>query len=245
MNWILCKYYFFPSDFSGDKRTLSTSPVTETQTNMEPSASSPISNMSPPLRGFYGHPYGASPYMPYSGSLLSGHFPNMSANFTSPLLHSSSLFPPSAMHRPMSSPALNSSHPGNSGLLEHPLSQCISVPTMTGAADQTTGSLSAAEDSLLKPDGATAGAIGGQSFESSPDSGLGVSPNFSGYYRHYYPTQRSGHTSLLPDPPFIASGSPRLHMGIGTGTSLDLDHNKHITSLLNEIDAQRQEARKV
>lgn len=219
------------------------SPDAETQTNMEPSTSSPISNMSPPLRGFYGHPYGASPYMPYSGSLLSGHFPNMSANFTSPLLHSSSLFPPSAMHRPMSSPSLHSSRPGNSGLLEHPLLQSVSVPTMAGAVDQTTGNLSAADDPLLKPDSATTGAIGGQSFESSPDSGLGASPSFSGYYQRYYPTQRSGHTSLLPDPPFIASGSPRLHMGMGT--SLDLDHNKHITSLLNEIDAQRQEARKV
>lgn len=189
--------------------------------------------MSPPLRGFYGNPYGASPYLPYGGSLLSGNYPGLSAN---PLLHSSALYPPSALQRPMSSPALNASLPGSSGLLERPLSQSVSVPTMAGA---TTQNISSAADGSTT----TAGATGGQSLQSSPDSGLGSSTSFSGYYRHYYPTQRPGHTSLLPDPPFVTSGPPRLQMGMGT--NLDSDQNRHITSLLSEIDAQRQEARKV
>ncbi|XP_053405985.1 uncharacterized protein LOC123535213 isoform X2 [Mercenaria mercenaria] len=230
-------------NFSGDRRS-SSSPQNEAefQSNMERSSTYPFSNTSPPLRGFYGHPYGASPYMPYS--LLSGNYPGLSANLGNPLLHSTSLLPPSAMQRPMSSPALNSSLLGGSGLLERPLSQSVSAPTMAGAASLNTS----ATDGQTTT---TTGATGGQSSQSSPDSGLGASANFSGYYRHYFPTQRAGHTSLLPDPPFIASGSPRLHMGTGTslgagaGTSLDPDQNKHITSLLSEIDSQKQETRKL
>jgi hypothetical protein len=221
------------SDYSGDRKS-SSSPqnVEETQSNRERASTLPFTNTPSPLRGYYGHPFGASPYMPYTGSLLSGNYPGLSGN---PFMHSTQLLQPSALQRPMTSPALNSSL-GSLGLSERHLSQSVSVPTLAGAA-----TLNTSPDNQTTT---TTGATGGQSL----DPGFGASANLSDYYKQYYPR----HTSILPDPPFMASASPRLHYGSGTspgamaaGTSLDPDQNKHITSLLNEIDSQRQEAKRV
>lgn len=208
------------------------------QTGIDGAPSLPFSSLSPPIRGMYGHPYGASPYMPYSGGLLSGTYPGLSPNFGSPLLHSSSLLPSSMLHRTMSSPSRNV-YPG---LSERPMTQTLSAPTL--ASNPANSSLSSSESTSPTATTSAASATVGATSSLSPESGLGATGNFSGYYRQYFPSSVPGmNTSVLPDPPFIPSGSPRTNTG--PGSSLSPNQNNHITALLNEIDSQRQEARKV
>ena len=216
--------------------------VGEAQASMEERAYTlPYFNTSSPLRGVYGQPFGTSPYMPYNGGVLSGNYPSLSANLGHPLVYPTSLSLPSPLIRSMTSPALNSSLHGDIGLSQHSLSQSVSTPTLAGAT-----TLKTSPDCQTTT--TTIGATGGHSLNSLPSSGFGA--NLSGNYEQYNLTQRAGHTSVLPDPPLIASALPRLHQGSWTSTgasrtSLDIDQNKHITSLLHEIDLQRQETKRV
>lgn len=197
----------------------------------------PYTNISP-THGYYGHAFGANPYMPMNPGLLPGSYPN-------PMMHSTSLFPQqSSLYRPMSSPTLNSTFLNGSSVQEPNLTHSYSLPTQMGASNinspESNLNTNSATDEIPKTT-TTTGATGGQSSHySSMDSGFGTNLNLAGS-RNFLSSQRSPFAaSLLPDH-FRPSLSPR-----GTvGASFQNEESKQLSSLLSEIDAQRAQSKKV
>lgn len=199
--------------------------------------------MGSPLRGYYGHsPYGHGPsYMPSYGMGVS--------NYTNHLLHTSPLYPHSTT-RPMSAPHArlnytdglplsNQSAPlSNNNINPATSEQSSSSPQEASSLSSSSAPSSITETPLSKTTTATlTGAYRGQRLlHGSPDSGFGASSMYLGSSGFPSPPRTGGQqgTSLLPDP-FMPS--PRLPLGY--------DQNKHIGSLLAEIDNQRTEIRKV
>ena len=225
--------FIFISEFSEEPKQSQDSAPSQTG-QFDRSTGFPRTGLTPPTHGFYGHTFGALPYMPYSGNFLSnGAYP-------SPLLHSTATFPQSSLFRPMSTPALNTATELNTAPLSQRLSQSYTAPTETlatnfekdqnlnGASKDTSGS-SGATGEHMPP-------------ERSGEQIMGSSSNLSGS-RAFLPNYRSPlHTSVLPDP-FIPNFSPRLNSA--GASNYGTEYSRHIMSLLNEIDSQRTEKKKV
>lgn len=192
------------------------------------------------MRGYYGNSYGANPsFNPYGSSLGL-------ANYTSPLLHSTPLNYPQ-FNRPHSSPNMRLNYTDGMPISNQSGVQSNNIPTTSesssSAPSTSTSPSSVTESPLSKPTTATlAGAYRGQrSLHSSPDSGIGGNGMHMGASGFQYSTRPGAQpsTSLLPDPFMPHHRLPLGNAGLG------YDQNRHISSLLAEIDNQRTESRKV
>ena len=225
-----CSFVSIISDHHKDVRPKSRDQsTTETQTqpfSLDRSHTFPFTNISPP-HGFYGHAFGATPFMPYPGGHLG--YPN-------PLLNSTSMFQHSSF-RPSSAPVLNSSF--NASRLEVPQM----VPTFsTQLHSSSTQQDDSKESSPSKPE--PQGFVGANSSARSGrllDSGLGsYTPTPRSMMLPQHGSMGAAGTSLLPDP-FMVPMSSRLPVDHSFGA----EQNKQLASLLGELDAQREECRKV
>ena len=183
-----------------------------------------------PSQNFYGHAFGATPFMPYPG----GHL-----GFSNPLLNSTSLYQqnPSSF-RPMSAPVLNSSL--NTSRLE--------IPQIAASLSSPLHSSFGASPGASPIKSESQGLNGGNASAKS-DSGIGLSSVNISPTRNSVLSQQGGMTgstagvagtSLLPDP-FMLPMSPRMPLEVGYGA----EHNRQMASLLSELDAQRVECKKV
>ncbi|XP_052769222.1 uncharacterized protein LOC128209289 isoform X2 [Mya arenaria] len=234
---------------------------TDMQTGLHNPSPVPFSQstMNPPLGGFYGNPYGANPYMPYSGGVLAGNMASL-GTYPGAMYPGMSQFPPPPtinITRPMSAPAQppGSTIPDRTG---QPLVKAESASTLAAdrplidTQDSQSSSTTCASQSpntnttaTMSPSGAYYG--GSSSLNTSPDSGIGASASMLGPRSYTLPNpQRPGipsGTSMLPDPFMSPHFSPRNTFGATSG--IGYEQNRHISSLLSEIDAQRMETRKL
>ena len=165
--------------------------------------------------------------MPYPGNHLS--YPN-------PLLNATSLYQQNTSFRPTSAPVLNSSL--NTSRLEVPhIAQSLSSPlhgslNLDGASKEPSSSLKSETQTYI---GGNTSARSGRSLDSGLGSNLNIASSGS-----FGATPGTAGTSLLPDP-FMLPLSPRIPADIGYSAQ----HNRQIASLLNELDAQRADCKKV
>lgn len=205
---------------------------------MERSQSYPLHGISPPFRGHYGQPYGANPsYMQYGSNLNFNHYPT-------PYFLTGSPYPQT--NRPSSAPINRLNFTDGMPISNQSTAQSNTNPVTTEESPTSLSSSSpsstTAESPLAKTTTATlAGAYRGQrSLHSSPDSGVGGNTMYMGGAGFPSPLRAGAQlgTSLLPDP-FMPQ---RLPVGAEGG---GYNQNKHISSLLAEIDNQRTESTKV